>query len=191
MLRRSEERPTGSLGLLYDEVASYAKYPIKEIERITQAALTNGYIDDKIYFMIKDRLPFHDAEHKTLGVIGDKYGVGRERIRALERDAYTKLRRYRLNEEGTADPLSLDIIDLPWDLVQSKGYGLAINGLYHLTEKFGRKSTAGGVLGLLEDLASQGKSAGIYKFKQKSFDLTRKVFKKIGKKFRKSEYHKL
>ena len=132
--------------------------------------------------MIKDRLPFHDAEHKTLGVIGDKYGVGRERIRALERDAYTKLRRYRLNEEGTADPLSLEIIDLPWALVQSKGYGLAINGLYHLTKKFGRKSTAGDVLGLLEDLASQGKSVAIYKFEQKSFDLARKVFKKIGKK---------
>lgn len=182
MISQTKAKPTGNLGLLYDEVASYAKDPINEIERIAQAALRKGYIDDRIHLMLRHRIPFHNAEREVLDAIGGRYGVGGERIRALEHDAYIKLRRYRLNEEGTADPLSLDIIDLPWDLVQSKGYGLAINGLYHLTKKFERKSTAGGVLGLLEELASQGKSVVIYKFGQKSFDLACKVFKKIGKK---------
>ena len=105
-------KPTGWLGRLYDEVATYNANPISEIERIAKQALNDNSIDGRLYLVLQYRIPLPGFKHETLEQVGVRLGVTtRERPRSLEYELYNRLQGY-LPEE-TKEPIVKPPIEEP------------------------------------------------------------------------------
>ncbi len=158
------QRPTGSLGKLFDESAALSDTPLAHLEEIARQALSDGSIDERWYRVLQNRLPFSGFERKSLeGVAkildegryeGDR--VTRERVRQLEGDLYEVLTDYlRMGQEN--EGYSLGLHRLPWRRLHGQHGTKTYHVLKGILSEEGKPITVGSLVELYEEAAQNPK----------------------------------
>ena len=117
------ERPEGILGSLYDRVKTDHADPFGEIERLANAAMSDGIINSRRYIVLKYRLPFHSIQREICETIGKKLGgITGERVRQIEKKAIDIMLDYvkrekgaKIRERSMEEYMNLTLDYLPWD----------------------------------------------------------------------------
>ena len=168
---------------LYDRVSAYSPTPGEEIERIATRALEEGVISGTLYTVLQHRIPFQGNEREGYGKLKQRLKVSVKRVSQHERKAIRILLNQIPRHQGI-ELMELDIRSLPWKYRSESGTGSRL--FRSLRYSYGDTVTVGQAVEFLQEFArllseSKNRAYSISPgFKIKSYEITRKVFGKVG-----------